>query len=58
MQITVFFIAAIVWLALFGAGSILFELTGMERRKARFQTLSANRDRLHHYGGRICRQPS
>jgi len=41
MQITLFFIAAIVWLALFWAGSILFELAGMERRKARFQTLSA-----------------
>lgn len=41
MQITLFFIAAIVWLALFWTGSILFELTGMERRKARFQTLSA-----------------
>ncbi|MGB2799429.1 MAG: hypothetical protein WBC82_06260 [Dehalococcoidia bacterium] len=41
MQITLFFVALLVWLALFWLGCILFEATGMERRKARFQTISA-----------------
>jgi hypothetical protein len=41
MEIVLFFVAALVWLTFFWLGSILFEVTGMERRRARFQTLSA-----------------
>jgi len=41
METIAVFLGALVWLTLFWLGSILFEVTGMERRKARFQALSA-----------------
>ncbi|MFC2045281.1 hypothetical protein ACFLUH_01205 [Chloroflexota bacterium] len=41
MQVVVFIVGTIIWLAVLWAGSIAFEATGMERSKARFQALSA-----------------
>ena len=41
MEVVYFFYGILLWLALFWSGSVFFEATGMERRKARFQTLSA-----------------
>jgi hypothetical protein len=41
MPIILMLVGAVLWLALFWAGSIALETTGMERAKARFQVLSA-----------------
>ncbi len=41
MQILVLLIFLIAWLFIFWLGAIAFEITGMERSKARFQSLSA-----------------
>ena len=41
MNIIYFFLGGIAWLLVFWIGSILLEATGMQRAKARFQTLSA-----------------
>ena len=41
MQILVLLIFLIVWLFIFWLGAIAFEITGLERSKARFQSLSA-----------------
>lgn len=41
MQIIIFLIGMVIWLVVYWAGSIALEATGMERSKARFQTLSA-----------------
>ena len=41
MEAIAVFLGGLVWLVIFWLGSIFFEATGMERRKARFQTLSA-----------------
>jgi amino acid transporter len=41
METIAVFWGVLVWLIIFWLGSIFFEATGMERRKARFQALSA-----------------
>lgn len=41
MQIITFLVGTVIWLIVYWSGSIALEVTGMERSKARFQTLSA-----------------